>query len=173
MKANKGQLYILTAVILIAIAFSISQSRNILAPETGSTFDQLADNFKMEAPKMINNAIAEQRNATQQMMVFATSYVQYAKTRDNQFGLVYAFINDDDVFIHNIMGRSIQINYGGSFTLEQNEYIHAKRTASNIKVMVDQSTYTFTSVPDRVTVKALMRSQNKGDIRIRVLDEST
>ena len=161
---KKGQIYIFTALILIAIAFGVTTGRVMVKP-LSPTFSQLHESFMGEATIAINNAVYQNKNVSKQLEDFATLYSQYAKTKDPKFRYLYVLAYQDKMTIHNRLGKEVFYNFQ---TLTDNQVYYFDRK-DTITLTIDKINYPFKLNPsENVQLKAIFISEKEGDKRIKV-----
>ncbi len=161
---KKGQIYIFTALILIAIAFGVTTGRAMVKP-LSPTFSQLHETFMSEATIAINNAVYEDKNVTKQLEDFTRTFSHYAKTKDPQFKFLYILAYHDKMTIHNRLGKEVSYNFQ---TLSDSSinYFDRKET---ITLTMDKINYPFKLNPsENVQLKAIFISEKEGDKRIKI-----
>ncbi len=91
---KKGQIYILTALILIVIIYGMVTVVNKVSQENiESDFEKLSTDYAREGAKLINDV----RGQDGQGLIVTTfkdytrSFTSYSKTQSTEFGLIYAF----------------------------------------------------------------------------------
>lgn len=142
---NKGQFYILTAIILIAFAIGIvsSQSKTI---KPKNVLSGLREEFSRESPKVINTAVLEQNattNVTGRYDAFARDFIEYARTKNAMLDIVYALSYDNAITVGNYYGEQITVNQNGATTIIQSNQVVVLSRTSSINITAGNYTYDF------------------------------
>ena len=101
---RKAQFYIISALIIIAIiaALSVKANAAFSAPSPVKFYD-LSDNFEQEGYKIIDTYIFQgsKQQIADQIENFTKNFLEYAREKDPNVGLVYIYGNETDVFVSN------------------------------------------------------------------------
>jgi len=81
-KNKKGQFYILTAVILISVLFSIIQASKIDLSTSKLAESNTKKLYEKEAKTIINNALYENLNPTTELERFTFNFMQYKSEKN-------------------------------------------------------------------------------------------
>ena len=114
---KKGQIYIITAIIISVAIFSVITDVNKIYKEISVTdFRDLSRNYITEAPKVINYAIANRQinNIYDLLSGFTKEFVTYAQIRNPNMGLVYVYGDSGRTVIENYMPAEKIIEYDSS-----------------------------------------------------------
>ena len=167
---RKSQLYILTVLILSAAVFIMS-SPLTRTEEPERHFRLLTENFMSEAGAVVNSAMYNDYNTTQNLKDFADSFITHAKTKNINFYLVYLLVKNKDVTIYNKMDREVNITKkNGNVTLGvgNSTTLHASSLAdNNIKLIIGEE-YPFTIDPDITDLKAIFKTTAEDEIEVIV-----
>lgn len=94
---KRGQVYLIAAIIIGFILFIIITPSNIVRELTvDDRFEELSKNFEIESAKFMNYLIEKEKNVPSTFLNFTVLFTSYSKTKNPDFGLVYAFINPND-----------------------------------------------------------------------------
>lgn len=123
---NRGQLYILAIIILALVIFSIAMEYNkIVTKSEEMDFEQLSKNYITEAQKVINEAIENEDDVSEELSEFTNAFILYAKTKDPNIGMLYMFGNGSGLYMENYLSTD-QAYYknktmwpAGSYVLNQ------------------------------------------------------
>lgn len=149
---KKGQIYILTALILIVIIYGMVTVVNKASQENiESNFEKLSNNYASEGAKLINDV----RGQDGQQLIIGTfinytrSFTSYSKTQSTEFGLIYAFYytgtdkTKGRVYIGNYLNRPmlVSVDGGNTYTFLEGCYseIPAGVSFDGIKLNMDLS----------------------------------
>jgi hypothetical protein len=134
---KRGQFYIIIALIISLALFGITYKVNeITEPVLFTDFNDVSENYVSEATKVVNDALEmEEEDVDGRIEEFTDSFLDYAKQRNPNLGLLYIYSNGGDITIENHLDESIVIDgeniLGGDeiiqgITLEVggNEFVH-------------------------------------------------
>ncbi|MFH1053294.1 MAG: hypothetical protein V1740_02640 [Candidatus Woesearchaeota archaeon] len=170
-KNKKAQFYILIAVILVGIAFSIVQASETFK-EPDQLFSQLTENLEKESSNMINNAIYEENVIEDEYNPFFISFIKFAKTRDPKFEAIYLLKNKDKITIYSEIKDAIVLKDGGS---RINIYYQGTRSLTDkdiVTLTYNDIDYDFNFNQKDVQLKILVISRKSGDLRIKLINLS-
>ena len=139
---KKSQFYILTVLTLSVIIFMISEIPSRTEGPTGSSLP-LYENFVSEAPKVINNAIYEGRNVSNDIDHFSDDFIYYAGTKNINLSLFYILVNGGDIIISNRLGMEANITAEGGETRIPDDRKVILRDKDRINVEAAASSYPF------------------------------
>jgi len=106
-KGNKGQFYILTAIVLCSIVFAFAtRVADISAPYKKSEF--LYENYMQEAYIALNSAILDSKNASERFILFTDDYTEYARTVDSNFSEAVILKSDNLLILNRFL---VPINF--------------------------------------------------------------
>ncbi|MCX6707650.1 MAG: hypothetical protein NT001_05935 [Candidatus Woesearchaeota archaeon] len=112
---RKSQFYILTVLTLSVIIFMISEIPSKTETSTGDQHS-LYENFISEAPKVINNAIYEERNVSDDIDHFSDDFIYYAGTKNINLSLFYILVYKGEITVSNMLGMEVNITTEGGET---------------------------------------------------------
>lgn len=116
---KKGQVYILAVVIIGFLIFMIITPSNLLHQKViDDDFKELSQNYQIESAKLLNELL-NKPNLNKQLIEdtflnFTVSFTSYSKTKNPNFGLIYAFPYEDFLFIGNYADIDINFTVGSS-----------------------------------------------------------
>ncbi len=109
---KKGQVYILAVLIIGFLVFTIMTPSNILHQRVvDDDFEELSKNYQLESSKLLNELLNQAGtndeiiNST--FLNFTVSFTSYSKTKNPNFGLIYAFPYENEIFIGNYADVSL------------------------------------------------------------------
>ncbi len=110
---KKGQIYILAALILSIIIFSLSQTINkFRQEELEEDFEKLSNNYEKEASKLINSLINTEGNILEPFTKFTLLFTSYSKAQNPDFGLIYSLDYKESIQIGNFLNQQIIVDNG-------------------------------------------------------------
>lgn len=99
---KRGQIYLVSALILVFILYMILTPTNIIKKTTeSSNFEQIAKNFDRESAHFLNALIKPDQPVKDAMLNFTILFSSYAKTKNPDFGLIYTFMYNDKLYLAN------------------------------------------------------------------------
>ncbi|MEK6839689.1 MAG: hypothetical protein AABX72_02005 [Nanoarchaeota archaeon] len=100
--SKRGQIYLVSALILVFILYMILTPTNIIKKSTeSSNFEQIAKNFDRESAHFMNELIKTDQPVQRAMLNFTFLFSSYAKTKNPDFGLIYTFMYKDKLYLAN------------------------------------------------------------------------
>lgn len=103
---KKGQVYILSVLIIGFLLFTIITPANFIHQRViDDDFEELSKNYQLESSKLLNELL--NKEGTDEAVIdntflnFTVSFTSYSKTKNPNFGLIYAFPYNEKVFIGN------------------------------------------------------------------------
>jgi len=116
---KRGQIYILAAIIIGFLLFTIISPINFVHKKiTDDDFEELSQNFKTESSKFLNEILNKEYRTPPDLeeyfLNFTVLFTSYSKTKNPNFGLIYAFPYQGKLLIGNYLDRSIDFTPGGN-----------------------------------------------------------
>lgn len=114
---KKGQIYILAVVIIAFLIYTLVTPINIIHQRIiDDDFEELSENYQIESAKLLN-ALLNKKDAdlgliNSTFLNFTVSFTSYSKTKNPNFGLIYAFPFGNYVFIGNYADVDINLSSG-------------------------------------------------------------
>lgn len=165
---KKSQFYILTVIILSVIVFLISEVP-ARTEKTSTDHHSLYENFVSEAPKVINNAVYEDRNVSDDIDKFSDDFIYYAGTKNINLSLFYILVYNEDIIISNRLGREANITAEGGETVIQSSRKVFMNDKDRINVEIGSSSYPFSIDAGETQFKLIfMANDNKNDTEVYV-----
>ena len=109
---KRGQIYLLAALILGLIIFLVVAETNLVKETViEDDFESLAKNYEVESAKFMNSllAAATPPDIPQEFLKFTIVFSSYAKTKNPEFGIIYAFIYNNHLYVGNYLDREVRI----------------------------------------------------------------
>ncbi len=122
MIGKRGQFYLVAAIIIILILYSLSTKVNVIREQPRFTdFNRIADNYLTEVTKIINYGIYSRIADIQASLIapFTANFIAYARTRDPNIGLVYVYGDNSKTVIENHLPGDTIVYYNSSDPLAQ------------------------------------------------------
>jgi hypothetical protein len=171
MRSTKGQFYIIAAFILIVLAFAVlsysSQTRRRMEKE--DKFEQLYENYEEQSVDAINSALIEQgkynesKHMQKRLNDFTMRFIEYAKTTEPGFNMLYAITYLNETEIWNYLNENASVN-GDLLAHNQNLVIERPE---QLVVEVEGYNYTFDIEKD-IQLNTIFKLKKEGEMRIYV-----
>ena len=112
---KKGQVYLLATIIIGFLIFTIITPSNFIHKKiTDDDFEELSANYQIESSKILNQLLNREdlsKPLVESMFLnFTVSFTSYSKTKNPNFGIVYAFPYRDWVFLGNYADVNVTFN---------------------------------------------------------------
>ncbi|MBI2663431.1 hypothetical protein HYX15_02770 [Candidatus Woesearchaeota archaeon] len=118
---KKGQIYILAALVLSIVIFSLSQTINKFYQERiEDDFEKLSSNYEKEASKLINSLINTEGDILEPFSRFTLLFTSYSKAQNPDFELIYSLDYNKAVQIGNFLNQQIIVDNGTEFEQDLN-----------------------------------------------------
>ncbi len=112
---KKGQLYLLTALLIGLILFILLSPTNVIKRTVAeSRFEETSKNFEIESAKFINYLIKNNKDVETSFLNFTILFTSYSKTKNPDFGLIYAFIYDKTLYMGNYLDDTVNFYFESS-----------------------------------------------------------
>mgnify|MGYP001572685065 CR=1 FL=1 len=108
---KRGQFYLLAAIIIaFAIFVILSPSNTIKETTTTTNFEEIATNFEKESARFLNHLFEDaSQHIGDEFLNFTVLFTSYAKTKNKDFGLIYAFAHEEKLYLGNYDATSIDV----------------------------------------------------------------
>jgi len=159
-KEKRGQLYILTAVLLCAAVFGIVAI--MTHAQKPSDTKELFENYKYEAAQSLNYALYNSQDIFSTFDDFNTEFESYAQAKGVSFNVFYALSDGITIRAYNNLGEDITIN---SYSLPQSQTINLSHTSP---VIVNAFGYDYNLTMPVNDYRAIIKSERGEDITIFV-----
>ncbi len=108
---KRGQFYIIIALIISLALFGITYKVNeIKEPVLFSDFNDVSENYVSEATKVVNDALEEEGDVLGNVDLFTDRFLEYAKQRNPNLGLLYIYSDGTDIVMDNHLDEPIEVN---------------------------------------------------------------
>ncbi len=114
---KKGQIYILAVVIIAFLMYTLVTPVNFLHQRViDDDFEELSQNYQIESAKLLNTLLNKQNVSlglvNNTFLNFTVSFTSYSKTKNPNFGLIYAFPFRNWLFIGNYADVDVNVTSG-------------------------------------------------------------
>lgn len=124
---KKSQLYLLTAIILSVLVFVMADFPS-KTQDAGKEPIMMFNNLVSESPRVINSAIYQDRNLTEDFDDFTDKFIHHGEAKNINISLFYILIYNNNMTISNKMGDSVNITTdSGKRVLSDNQNITMAR----------------------------------------------
>lgn len=108
---KRGQVYLLAVLILAVIIYTLYNVENKVEQEKlEDNFEKLAQNYDIESSKIINSLINSNDDLFLGFSNFTFLFTSYSKSQNPDFGLIYAFNNENKIQVGNFLNKAILID---------------------------------------------------------------
>ena len=99
---KRGQIYLVSALIIVFILYIILTPSNIIKKTTeSSNFEDISKNFDRESSRFMNILIGKKQAVYDSFLNFTILFTSYSKTKNPDFGLIYTFAYDNKLYFGN------------------------------------------------------------------------
>lgn len=119
---KKAQFYLLTAIILIVVLFGIANTNTQVMNSPQKIKTNIHQLYELEAKNIINNAVYEGKNETQELKIFTQKFISNYDLNNKKLLIVYVYKNYEKTTIMNFMEQNVTIE-PISLILEKSESI--------------------------------------------------
>ena len=110
---KKGQVYLLAAVIIAVLIFSIAVARNVIfQQDVDKDFKRLSESYDLEAARVLNEYTAQGETPEEispKFGQFSYDFASYARSQNPEFELFYVLKQGNKLLIGNFLNRSVQL----------------------------------------------------------------
>jgi hypothetical protein len=106
MGSKKSQFYLLTMIIFCSIVF-ISIIGNSATSGRSERRSRLYNNYLKEIPFVIDSAIVEEQNITEQLDSYTEEFINYANSKSIRFGVLYILNYNRTVILGNHLDSEV------------------------------------------------------------------
>ena len=112
---KRGQIYILAALIMVFVLYTLYKETNIVRETvTEDDFREISKNYELESSRFLNQLIQANSDVRNSFINFTVLFTSYAKTKNPNFGLIYAFLYQNHIYIGNYMDTNINFHFGSN-----------------------------------------------------------
>jgi hypothetical protein len=115
--SRRGQFYIFASVLFVSMVFFML-ANTISLESKEDNFRDAYENYVFEAKQVINNAVHNGQNVSDQFNNFTLDYIRYARIRNIDVGILYVLAQDGQVRIVNYLNSPVyydDMSHGISF----------------------------------------------------------
>lgn len=110
---KRGQVYLLAAIILGFVLFVLYSKTNIVMKTViDDDFEALSKNYEIESAKFVNGLLKGDKEISNAFKNFTALFTSYSKTKNPDFGLIYAFDYKNSLYVGNYLNESIIVKKG-------------------------------------------------------------
>src|SRR3989344_529542 len=116
---KRGQVYLLAVIILAFVIYTLyTETNTIQEAIVEDDFEQLTLNYERESAKLINyllaNNIKNSNDIQDYFTMFTTTFTAYSKTKNPNFGLLYLFDYQNNLYIGNYLEEDVDVEHEGT-----------------------------------------------------------
>lgn len=166
---KKAQFYLFTAILLCGMALAITAP---IAATSGPSkdFKELYSNYIREGDRVVNSAIFNSENLTDKFSAFTSDFLEFARQKDKDFGLIFLLSENSAVSVGNYLGSDVTISTSyGSYSI--GDGVSVLNATDYVSIMLGEDNYRFNFEGSAVQFMALFRSGKYNNIRVYVKDE--
>lgn len=160
--ARRAQFYLFAMIVLCSFLF-FSVIGRISLKQTDKSFQNLYDNYIYESTKVINYAISNDLNVTEEFSNYTLSFIDYARQKNVDLGIAYILVEDPTIVIVNYLNEPVYLIYMvppvDSPVVQCGQSVGINLTDLVI-LSIDGINYDYNISSERVQFKALFRKQN-------------
>lgn len=128
---KRGQVYLLAALILGFVLFILySQTNLVRKTVVEDDFEELSKNYEIEGAKFVNSLLKNDKEVSNAFKNFTALFTSYSKTKNPDFGLIYAFDYKTNLYVGNYLNHSITVKKGSKYKDLQGCYDKVKTSVS-------------------------------------------
>ena len=115
---KRGQLYLMSALILMGVLYTLLTPSNIIKKTTeASNMQDIAINFDRESTHFLNSLITTNQPIFDAFLNFTVLFSSYAKTKNQDVGMIYTFVHQNKLYIGNYAEDTVVVTTGSSTTI--------------------------------------------------------
>lgn len=108
---KKGQVYLLAAIIIAVLIFSVAVARNVIfKADVDQDFKRLSESYDLESARVLNEYTAQgltPGEVSPKFGEFSYDFASYARSQNPQFELFYVLKQGDKLLIGNFLNRTV------------------------------------------------------------------
>ena len=125
---KKGQFYVFSVVLLCSLVF-VSIVKTTDVQDSISEVEEAYQNYAIESIVTINSAIYEQKNVSEQLTNFTLNFIEYAKIKNLDLGILYTLIYPNN--------EALVVNYLDSYASITTHEIYKSRLSPNKEKIIN------------------------------------
>jgi hypothetical protein len=104
---KRGQFYIVIALILSLTIYGVTYRVNTIEePKVWEDFNDVSENYITQTAIVINGALKNKENVSENLDSFSAEYLGYAQKRNPNLGLLYIYSNGDTIALKNYLDET-------------------------------------------------------------------
>jgi len=136
---KKSQFYAFAAIVLIAGFLAVVTNKSTISFEKVDNIAALKQNYVHESNIIINNAVYQNKNISTQLRQFTEEFIEYAKNKNINLGIIFLYSQHDKVYIVNYLKEPVLIKSVGKLHPKKELYVEFA-----YKIQLDYMNETFT-----------------------------
>jgi len=117
---KRGQLYLVSALIIAFVVYIILSPSNVVKTSVeSSNFEAIAKNFDRESARFLNTLFAQKQWVYDAFLNFTILFTSYAKTKNPDVGVVYTFAHEGKLYFGNYAKDQVTFEAGGVTVIVQ------------------------------------------------------
>ena len=141
MKTKKAQFYLFAALIFVSAVFLVVANSSSISLREIDDFETYQKNYLHEAKIVINNAIMDNLNISDQLGEYTSEYISYLSSKDIDLGVLILLASEDKIYIDNYLNEPVLISTLG-FSLNPGEKM-STGFREELEVEYRNETYSF------------------------------
>ena len=164
---KKGQFYLITSFILIAVAFTLVNSSRGFKP-AASSFSFLNHNLEKESALAINQALVDSSPVDSSYRAFFISFMGYSRTIDSQYSAAYVLNENGESTVYNGLQAPLHVGENG-LTLQPNQNMTIP-FSPKLTLDVDGTGYAAEFARDSVQLRILSMSVDQENKKVSMIE---
>jgi len=152
---KRAQFYILAAVILIGAVAIIVSNKSTLSLKKIENYRHVLDNYIYEGKIVINNAVRDEKNISEEMRDYTEAFIEYLNKRDMNSGIIFLFSRENKIHVVNYLNQKIQVKEEAAQLDFEEEFVMDFNDEVTLKIQNESYRYEF-SYPYTTELKALL-----------------
>ena len=110
---KRGQIYLLAALIIGFILFTLVAQTNVVKKTIiEDDFEELSKNYERESSYFVNGLLqTNPADFAKKFLKFTVLFTSFSKTKNPEFGLIYAFLYDNHLYVGNYLDTDITLKH--------------------------------------------------------------
>lgn len=98
---KRGQLYILSAIIICVVLFGLGSRVNTIEKKEVSDISEVSENYAVEGSEVINYGVNKDAAIMESFDEFTNNFAEYVKGKDPEIGFIYVLAHGDSTKVRN------------------------------------------------------------------------